>query len=171
MQFPANPTTELIIPAGAQFAPGNDVIGIGFAVPDELAALDINSAIITYNSLYDPNSSLPRVVYTFIGQQITADPDYSVAQVMGSAWQKNPAAGSPLILVASWFCGMAAPSASGYTTLEAALGAENQNGNSVLEMASDTNGNPTFVVVNDAGTHRASKAVTTTTPSTTWTAS
>jgi len=67
MQFGPDAATEIIAPAGVPFAPGNDVIGFGTAVPPLLAAAGIPAAILFYNSGYSATSTFPSVKYAFIG--------------------------------------------------------------------------------------------------------
>jgi hypothetical protein len=157
MQFPPNPTSEIIIPSGTSFTPGNDVIGIGFQVPAELSAEGINAAMIFYNSEYSPSSTLPRVVYGFFGQTLTADPEYSVGLVQGFTWQVNPSISSPLLVVATLITGMGAPGAPPYTFLECVVGGQNHNQNDTWGISEDNSsaGNPEISMLNDAGTHSA----------------
>lgn len=170
MQFPPNSVSEIIIPSGASFTPGNDVIGIGFQVPAELSAAGINAAMIFYNSAYSPTSTEPRVIYGFIGQAVTPDPDYSVGIITGFTWQVNPSLNTAPIVVATLITGMGAPSASGYTFLESVVGGQNHNQDDIWGFSEDNTaaGNGKLSLQNDAGTHSASKQVGNTTPSTTW---
>jgi hypothetical protein len=170
MQFGANIVSEIVIPNNVPFEPGNDVIGVGFEVPPELQAEDINSAILFYNSDWSPTSTLPRVKYAFFGQAITDDPNYSVGLVQGFTWQVNPSINSALLVVATVITGMAAPSAPPYTILQSVFGLQNHNGNDIVVFGeNDANGDPTIELLNNAGTHSASKAVGSSTPSTAWT--
>lgn len=163
MQFPPNVQSEIVIPSSVPFAPGNDVIGIGFQVPAELQAAGINAAMIFYNSAYSPTSTLPRVVYSFIGQAVTPDPDYSVGVITGFTWQTDPAANSPLIVVATLITGMGAPSGSGYTFLECVVGGQNHNQDDIWGFSEDgtSNGNGKISLQNDSGTHTAYNQPTT----------
>lgn len=170
MQFPPNVPSEIVIPSSVPFLPGNDVIGIGFEVPPELAAVGINAAMIFYNSAWSPASTLPRVKYSFIGQAVTPDPDYSVGVITGFGWQVNPSTNTPVIVVAALITGMAAPTSSGYTFLETAIGVQNHNANDVFAIGEDgtTSGNGQVVVANNADSHTAFKTVGSGTPSTSW---
>jgi hypothetical protein len=74
MQFPPNPTTEIIVPSGVPFEPGNDVIGIGTLLPPELAAYTpipgggtVKAAIVFYSSAYNPAGTTPQVKFFWMG--------------------------------------------------------------------------------------------------------
>jgi hypothetical protein len=162
MQFNSNVVTEIVVPSNVPFLPGNNVLGIGTQVPPELVAENILAAMIFYNDEYSPTSTLPRVVYTFIGQTVTPDPDYSVGIYIGFTWQANPSANSPLIVVGTLTVGAAAPTAPPYTILESITNMQNHNGNYIMTLGEDAtaDGNPVFGILNNAGTHAAEQSVT-----------
>jgi len=70
MQFTNNLITELIIPSGTPFAPGNDVIGIGTELPNELVTSNIKAAIVWYFSNWNPAATTPQVKFMYIGTAI-----------------------------------------------------------------------------------------------------
>jgi hypothetical protein len=74
MQFQNQAVTEITVPNNVPFGPGNDVIGIGTALPPELAAYApipggnfVTAAIIFYTAGYNPAGTLPQVKYYWIG--------------------------------------------------------------------------------------------------------
>src|ERR1700744_18970 len=98
MQFSGNVVSEIVIPNNVPFEPGYDVIGIGFAVPEELQANGFNAAIIFYNSQWSSTSTEARVVYQFVAAGSEGDPNYQTAVAIGYVWQANPSINSPRLV-------------------------------------------------------------------------
>lgn len=96
MQFTNNLTTEIIVPSGTPFLPGNNVIGIGIELPPELAAYEpygsgstVEAALIFYSSVWDPTATTPRVKYQWLG--VVTDPAANGAFIsIGTAVCNNP---------------------------------------------------------------------------------
>lgn len=62
--------TEITAPSDVPFLPGNDVIGMGTGVPQELRDYGVDAAIVFYNSGWNPAATVPSVKFMWIGTYV-----------------------------------------------------------------------------------------------------
>lgn len=77
-------TSEITAPADTPFAPGNNVIGMGTALPPELIAYGVTAALVFYSTSWNPNATVPTIKFGWVG----IGPDIELlnpVQVLGTA--------------------------------------------------------------------------------------
>lgn len=149
MQFPPNPTTELIVPAGVPFAPGFDVIGIGTELPIELTGAGISTAIVFYNSLWNPNSTTPLVKFMFIASSF-APGAQGGGIAIGFGICNNPSA-STFANIVSGLEIVAANAYPGHMSVQSSV--FNHNDNQIITMGEgNATGDGLIATVNNNGT-------------------
>jgi len=155
MQFGPDATTELVIPAGVPFQPGFDVIGIGTALPPELAAYvpipggdPVKAAIVFYSSAYDPTLATPQVKFFWMGIGSAGTAGSSLS--LGTGIVKN-ASLSQVAIVNSGYS--VVPSNNGAGNIAMLYVSVNHNDNNIGEIGErNTTGDGQLVVLNNAGT-------------------
>lgn len=155
MQFGPDATTELVIPAGTPFLPGFDVIGIGTALPDELANYSpipggetVKAAIVFYSSAYDSNATVAQVKYYWMGIG-SDDANNGSSLCIGIAIVPN-ASVSEVAVVTSGFA--LVPFAAG-NVMQVSYNAVNHNDNTIVLFGeSGVVGNGALDVLNNNGT-------------------
>lgn len=164
MQFGPNVVDEIVIPNNVPFAPGNNVIGIGTEIPPELVAVGFDAALVFYFSNWDPTSTTPLVKYAFIAP-ISNGTGSAVS--IGFGICNNPSVSQTPVVVTGWsieagneFTGHMTISENTFNHLATAI-AEVTEGN--------TGGDGAIAIANNAGTHNATKIVTTTSGAGSWT--
>jgi hypothetical protein len=148
MQFPPNPSNELIIPAGVPFLPGNDVIGLGTELPPELAAFNpvaggptVTAAMVFYTSAYNPAATTPQTKYFFIA--IAGAPNGEAAITLGAAIVANPSVSQTAVITSGFVLDVFDGDIE-YTYASA-------DNNAIAVIADDAMDNGTVAIVNSLG--------------------
>lgn len=101
---------EIVAPASTPFLPGNDVIGFGTALPPELAAYapfsggaHIQTAIVFYNSAFNPTSTAPQIKFHFMGPAV--DPVNGGVLCIGMGICNNPSLSTVAVCIAGQLIG------------------------------------------------------------------
>lgn len=155
MQFGPDATTEIVVPAGVPFQPGNDVIGIGTQLPIELAQYvpfssggAIRAALVFYTSAYDDTSPTSQQKYMWFGMASSAPSQNQSALVMGTCIVANPTVNPIGTIVPLLIVGCAADFAG---HLDTYMRFNNHKSNQIMRMTEDNSAGDGILEVYDDG--------------------
>lgn len=95
--------TEITAPSNVPFQPGNDVIGMGTALPPELITYGVTAALVFYNSAWSPSATTPSVKFMWIGG-IAATGFGQISIGMGIC--QNPSVSQTAVITSGFTLGM-----------------------------------------------------------------